>query len=66
MCIRDSRTIELFCGAVKNAGTVVWNGPMGVFEFERFVLGRWAAAQGAVYPMFDPLRHVVDSAPRCV
>ena len=24
----------LFCEAVKGAGTVVWNGPMGVFEFE--------------------------------
>lgn len=36
----------------------------GAFR-ERFVLGRWTAAQGAVYPMFDPLRHVVDSAPAC-
>lgn len=21
---------------LKNAGTVIWNGPVGVFEFERF------------------------------
>ena len=26
-------TIQLFTEAVKGAGTVVWNGPMGVFEF---------------------------------
>lgn len=32
-------TIDLFCGAIKGAGTVVWNGPMGVFEFERFAKG---------------------------
>ena len=27
-------TIKVFCDAVKGAGTVVWNGPMGVFEFD--------------------------------
>ena len=26
------KTMELFAGAVKSAKTVVWNGPMGVFE----------------------------------
>ena len=39
------KTIELFCGAVKDAGTVVWNGPMGVFEFETFAKGTRALAQ---------------------
>ena len=29
-------TVELYCEAVKGAGTVVWNGPMGVFEFPGF------------------------------
>ncbi|MDD2392752.1 MAG: triose-phosphate isomerase [Eubacteriales bacterium] len=33
------KTIELFANAVKDAGTVVWNGPMGVFEFENFASG---------------------------
>lgn len=33
------KTIELFSDAVKNAGTVVWNGPMGVFEFDAFAIG---------------------------
>ena len=27
------KTVELFAGAVKDAKTVVWNGPMGCFEF---------------------------------
>ena len=28
------KTVELYCAAVKDAGTVIWNGPMGVFEQE--------------------------------
>ena len=38
-------TIRTFCDAVKGAGTVVWNGPMGVFEFENFAAGTCAMAQ---------------------
>ena len=38
-------TIKTFCAAVKGAGTVVWNGPMGVFEFENFAAGTRAMAQ---------------------
>ena len=38
-------TTKLFCDAVKGAGTVVWNGPMGVFEFENFAAGTRAIAQ---------------------
>ena len=38
-------TTAAFCEAVKGAGTVVWNGPMGVFEFERFAQGTRAMAQ---------------------
>lgn len=33
------KTIELFKNALKDAKTVVWNGPMGVFEFENFAKG---------------------------
>ncbi len=33
------KSIEVFSQALKNAGTVVWNGPMGVFEFENFSAG---------------------------
>ena len=38
-------TVRLFCDAVRGAGTVVWNGPMGVFEFEKFAAGTRAMAQ---------------------
>ena len=38
-------TTAAFCEAVKGAGTVVWNGPMGVFEFEKFAQGTRAMAQ---------------------
>ncbi len=36
---------EIFCDAVKGAGTVVWNGPMGVFEFPAFAEGTRAMAK---------------------
>lgn len=38
-------TIKLFSDAVSNAGTVVWNGPMGVFEFDAFAQGTEAMAK---------------------
>ena len=38
-------TVRLYCDAVKDAGTVIWNGPMGVFEFEKFAAGTKAVAQ---------------------
>ncbi len=33
--------------------------------YERFVLGRWTASHGAVYPMFDSSIHVFSKAPEC-
>ena len=39
------RTIEEFSSAVKDAGTVIWNGPMGVFEFPAFAKGTQAVAE---------------------
>ncbi|NLC78106.1 MAG: phosphoglycerate kinase, partial [Ruminococcaceae bacterium] len=38
-------TINLFSEAIKGAGTVVWNGPMGVFEMDRFAVGTKAIAK---------------------
>ncbi|MEG1658872.1 MAG: phosphoglycerate kinase, partial [Oscillibacter sp.] len=38
-------TVAAFCDAVKDAGTIVWNGPMGVFEFEAFAGGTRAMAK---------------------
>ncbi len=39
------KTIELYSGIIKNAGTVVWNGPMGKFEVAAFAPGTRAIAQ---------------------
>lgn len=38
------KTIAMFAEEVKNAKTVVWNGPMGVFEMENFAKGTKAVA----------------------
>ncbi|MCL1863931.1 MAG: phosphoglycerate kinase [Defluviitaleaceae bacterium] len=39
------KTRELFSNAIKSAKTVIWNGPMGVFEFPNFAKGTLALAQ---------------------
>ncbi|MBM3289039.1 MAG: phosphoglycerate kinase, partial [Candidatus Hydrogenedentes bacterium] len=38
------KTVELFSAAIKKSKTVVWNGPLGVFEFEKFGKGTRAVA----------------------
>ena len=38
------KTQELFANAIKGAGTVVWNGPMGVSEWKNFASGTEAVA----------------------
>ena len=39
------KAIEAYSNAVKDAGTVIWNGPMGVFEFPAFAKGTQAVAE---------------------
>jgi phosphoglycerate kinase len=39
------KTVESFSQAIKAAKLVVWNGPMGVFEFEPFAKGTWEIAK---------------------
>lgn len=39
------KTRELFSAEIKNAKTVIWNGPMGVFEFPEFAKGTEAVAK---------------------
>ncbi|RJP62505.1 MAG: phosphoglycerate kinase [Ignavibacteriales bacterium] len=39
------KTIELFSNIIKESMTVVWNGPMGVFEFPNFAKGTNAVAK---------------------
>ncbi|MBE7010250.1 MAG: phosphoglycerate kinase [Ruminococcaceae bacterium] len=38
-------TVKAFSDVIKNAKTVIWNGPMGVFEFENFAKGTIAVAE---------------------
>ena len=37
-------TVKVFISEIKGAGTIVWNGPMGVFEFSKFAGGTRAIA----------------------
>ena len=39
------KTIAKYQDVIKDAGTVVWNGPMGVFEMENFAAGTRAIAK---------------------
>jgi len=39
------KTVTAFAEVISKAGTVVWNGPMGVFEMETFAAGTFAVAK---------------------
>ena len=39
------KTQKLFAKEIKNAKTIIWNGPMGVFEFKKFNKGTLAVAK---------------------
>ncbi|WP_019989858.1 phosphoglycerate kinase [Rudanella lutea] len=41
-------TVKLFTEVVANSKTILWNGPMGVFEFENFATGTNAIAEAVV------------------
>ncbi len=55
------KTIALYAAAVKEAGTVIWNGPMGVFEFPAFAEGTRAVARAAAVAQLgyaDKMTHI--------
>jgi phosphoglycerate kinase len=39
------KSIELFSEEIKDAKTVIWNGPVGVFEFPKFAVGTKSMAE---------------------
>lgn len=41
-------TAQLFADVVRNSKTILWNGPMGVFEFPNFAVGTNAIAEAVV------------------
>jgi phosphoglycerate kinase len=41
-------TMKKFCEVIKRAKTIVWNGPMGVFEWDKFASGTKAAMDAVV------------------
>lgn len=55
-------TIASYSKVVAEAGTVVWNGPMGVFEFERFAEGTFALAKAVAESHADSIIGGGDSA----
>ncbi|QXU42360.1 phosphoglycerate kinase [Pedobacter sp. D749] len=42
------KSVELFQEVIKNSKTLLWNGPMGVFEMESFQVGTKAVAEAVV------------------
>lgn len=39
------KTVKLYCDVIAKSKTVIWNGPMGVFEMPKFAVGTKALAQ---------------------
>ncbi|MCE5187219.1 MAG: phosphoglycerate kinase [Planctomycetaceae bacterium] len=59
------KTRKLFADTLKGAKTIIWNGPMGVFEMEQFAAGTKAVAQAVVDATSKGARSVIgggDSA----
>ena len=59
------KTRELFASAVKSAKTVVWNGPMGVFENPMLAKGTIAVAQALADSKAITIVGGGDSAAAC-
>lgn len=47
------KTIEAYCSSIRRAKTVIWNGPMGVFEMKPFSKGTLAMAEALVNATLD-------------
>ena len=52
--LADDKTAQAFADSLKLAGTIVWNGPVGVFEFDAFARGTETLARAiAESPAFS-------------
>lgn len=47
------KTIEAYSSSIRRAKTVIWNGPMGVFEMKPFSKGTLAMAEALVHATLD-------------
>jgi len=50
-----SETVAQFSALIRTAGTVVWNGPMGVFEMKPFAAGTFALAKAVAESQADSI-----------
>ena len=60
-----SKTMALFANEVKSSKTAVWNGPMGVFEWEKFAKGTKAVAKALAESDCTSIIGGGDSAAAC-
>ncbi len=59
------KSVELFKAEIANAKTIVWNGPMGVFEMENFAAGTKAVAEALAASNAVTIIGGGDSAAAC-
>ena len=48
ICDIGTKTLTEFCNVIKNAGTVIWNGPLGIFEIDKFAIGTKTVAKAII------------------
>jgi phosphoglycerate kinase len=53
------RTVETYRETIRDANTIIWNGPMGVFEMEQFAHGTMAVAEAVAEATDDGAFSVV-------
>ena len=56
------KTIKMFCSVIKNSATVIWNGPMGVFETKGFSRGTKQVAKALAHSKATSIVGGGDSA----
>lgn len=56
-------SLKTFQDALSDAKTVIWNGPMGVFEFDKFAKGTYGVAD--TLAELTPKARALDIPPPC-